>query len=272
MTSYLDLSGLLSVQSAYLTSLNPQNPVDQSKLADMNQQLSILNNNYTAANVSGTQVLTNQDKVNAIVLAEKQRLELKKNDIDTALDGQKRAILLNDSFRKRYQEYTKMIIIIVITLVIFIGVIMLGRLLPIIPSFIIDISCVLVIAIGLVMSYLVYMNIVSRDKLNFDELSLSNPSVPSKSDIASSTLAAQSSGNLLGSINLGYCIGAACCSDASGTVWDPSQSMCVVKPADTTSVAMAPFTTIFLAQHQGDFHKKRISANSPNEFERYSKL
>ena len=276
MTSYLDLSGLLLVQSNYLNSLNTGNDADQAKLTDIHDKLKILNDNYNSANTSSAQVLTNQDKVNDIVLAEKKRLELKKNDIDTAMDGQNRAVLLNNSFRKRYQEYTKMVIVVVITLVVFIGLVLLGRLLPIIPSFIIDLSCIIVITIGIIVCYLIYVNILARDKVNFDELNLSNPVILSASDIAKSTAAAQASGNLLGSINLGYCVGAACCSDASGTVWDMSQSMCVVKPAVTTSVASdaskAPFTSIFVSQIEGDFKKKIINANSPNEFEQYARI
>lgn len=276
MTSYLDLSGLLLVQSNYLNSLTTGNDADQAKLTDIHDKLKILNDNYNSANTSSTQVLTNQDKVNDIVLAEKKRLEVKKNDIDTAMVGQNRAILLNNSFRKRYQEYTKMVIVVVITLVVFIGLVLLGRYLPIIPSFIIDLSCIIVITIGIIVCYLIYVNILARDKVNFDELSLSNPAILSASDIAKSTAAAQASGNLLGSINLGYCVGAACCSDASGTVWDMSQSMCVVKPAVTTTAAssasVAPFTSIFVSQIEGDFKKKIINANSPNEFEQYARI
>lgn len=272
MSSYLDLSGLLLVQSNYLNSLNSGTDDDQAKLTDIHDKLKILNDNYNTANVSSTQVLTNQDKVNEIVLSEKQRLEMKKNDVDTALSGQKRAILLNDSFRKRYQEYTKMVIVVIISLAVFIGIVMIGRVLPIIPSFIIDLLCVIVIAIGVIICYLIYVNIQSRDKVNFDELSLTNPSIPSASDIAKSTAAAQASGNLLGSINLGTCVGAACCSDASGTVWDMSQSMCVQKSIIPSTTGTSGFTTLFLSQKQGDFNKIKISANSPYEFENYMRI
>ena len=261
MPSYLDLSGLLLVQSKYLGAT----PSDQT-LNDLSKKLGDLNDAYSRANASSTQVLTDQEAVNDILLKEKKRLELKKNDIETAFESQKRGVLLNDSFRKRYQEYTKMVVVVIITLVVFVGLIMIGRLLPIIPSFIIDLSCIITITIGIIVCYLMYTNIQARDKINFDELSLSNPVVLSKSDIASQTAAARSSGNLLGSINLGECVGAACCSDASGTVWDMSQSMCVVKTTPSQ------FTTIFSSQIQGDFNKVKISANTPNEFENYARI
>lgn len=265
MTSYLDLSGVLLAQSNYLSTLNSGSDADVAKLNNINTSLSTVLNNWNTANQSSTQVLTNQDAVNDIVKTELNRLQLKKNDIDTALEGQKRGIQLNDSYRKRFQYYTKMVGIIVICLLIFIGLITLGRFFPIIPSFIIDIACVLTIAAGVVVTYFVYLDIQSRDKTNFDELNLENPGLLSTDDIKRKTAAAASSGNLLGSINLGYCVGAACCSDASGTVWDASQSMCVTKP--TTS-----FTTMFVSQQLGDLSRKNISANSPNEFERYAKI
>jgi len=158
-----------------------------------------------------------------------------------------------------------MVGIIVLCLLIFIGLIMLGKFVPVIPSFIIDIACILTIIVGIFATYFIYLDVQSRDKTNFDELDLQNPGLLSTDDIKRKTAAAASNGNLLGSINLGYCIGAACCSDASGTVWDASQSMCVTKP--TTS-----FTTMSVSQQLGDLSKTNISANTPNEFERYAKI
>ena len=91
--------------------------------------------------------------------------------------------------------------------------------------------CVIIIIIGLLLCYYIYLDIESRDKVNFDELNLGNPSLLSPNDIARKQQSAGKNGDLLGSINLGYCVGAACCCDASGTVWDSNQSMCVVKPS-----------------------------------------
>ena len=261
--SYLDLSGLLLAQSNYLSTISSGSNADQAKLTAINNNLGTVLANWNTANRSSAQVLTKQDAVNDIVNTELTRLQTKKNNIDTALEGQKRGIQLNDSYRKRFQYYTKIVVIIIVCLAIFIGLVMLGRLVPVIPSFLIDILCVITVASGIVATYFVYLDIQSRDKTNFDELSLKNPGLLSTDDIKRKTATAAANGDLLGSVNLGYCVGAACCSDASGTVWDASQSMCVTKP--TTN-----FTTMFVSQQLGDLSNKNISANSPYEFEKYS--
>jgi hypothetical protein len=264
MTSYLDLSGLLLAQSNYLTSLNAGTDADISKLKAIDASLGMLLSNWNKANRSSTQVVTNQDKVNSIVQTELTRLQTKKGDIDTAMEGQKRSIQLNDSYRKRFQYYTKMVVIVIVCLAIFVGLILLGRYVPVIPSFVIDILCVLTVAAGIVYTYLVYLDIQSRDMTNFDELNLQNPSLLSTSDIQKKTAKAAGSGDLLGSVNFGTCVGASCCSDASGTVWDSSQSMCVVKP--TTS-----FTTMYVSQQMGDL-SKTPQANAPYEYANYAKI
>jgi hypothetical protein len=264
MTSYLDLSGLLLAQSNYLTSLNSGSDADISKLRAIDASLGMLLSNWNRANQSSTQVVTNQDKVNSIVQTELTRLQTKKGDIDTAMEGQKRSIQLNDSYRKRFQHYTKMVMIVIVCLAIFVGLILVGRYFPVIPSFVIDILCVLTVSTGIVYTYLIYLDIQSRAKTNFDELSLQNPSLLSTSDIQKKTANAAGNGDLLGSVNFGTCVGSACCSDASGTVWDASQSMCVVKP--TTS-----FTTMFVSQQLGDL-SKTPKANAPYEYTQYAKV
>ena len=49
-----------------------------------------------------------------IIDDEKQRLNEKKQNVDNALSGQQRLITMNNSYRLRYTEYTKMIVIITI--------------------------------------------------------------------------------------------------------------------------------------------------------------
>jgi hypothetical protein len=229
--AYIDLSGLLLTQSNYLNAINTGNADDNGKLTDIQTKLTQLNNDYNKANISSAQILTHQDMVNNIITQEKNRLQLKQEEINLELEGKKRGILMNDSYRKRYQEYTKITIIIVVSLLLCIGLAFLGKTFPFLPSGILTLLCAIIIFIALLLCYFIYYDILSRDRVNFDELNLGNPSLLSPNDIARKQQVAGKQGNLLSSINLGYCVGAACCSDASGTVWDSTQSMCVVKPA-----------------------------------------
>ena len=264
-TSYLDISGLLLAQANYLQTLNENGAADSGRVNAISTGLNNVLNSWTAANRSGTAVLTSQDKVNTIVNDELQRLQTKKSNIDNALVGQQRSIQLNDSYRKRFQYYTKMVVVVIVCLAIFIGAIMLGKMFPIIPSFIIDILCIIIVATGVIATYFIYIDIQSRDKNDFDKLDLNNPNILSPEDIKRKTLDAQRQGDLLGSVNLGQCVGAACCNDASGTVWSPERSVCVSKPTPA-------FTTMVISQTAGDLSRTQVSANSPYEFEKYAKV
>lgn len=257
--AYIDLSGLLSTQSNYLNSINTGNADDNAKLTDIQTKLTQLNNDYNNANISSAQILTHQDMVNNIVTQEKNRLKLKQDEINLELEGKKRGILMNDSYRKRYQEYTKITIIIVVSLVLCIALAVLGKTFPFIPSGILTLLCVIIIIIGLLLCYFIYSDISSRDKVNFDELNLGNPSLLSPNDIARKQQVAGKQGNLLSSINLGYCVGASCCSDASGTVWDSTQSMCVVKPS-----VISASTTIASPIVSTPMADSTVSTTTPN--------
>lgn len=298
--TYIDLSGLLLTQSNYLSAINTGNADDNAKLTDIQAKLTQLNNDYNKANLSSAQILTQQDVVNNIVIDEKRRLKLKQDEINVELEGKKRGILMNDSYRKRYQEYTKMTTIVIVSLLLCIGLAFLGKVFPFLPSGILTLLCVIIIVVGILLCYYIYSDISSRDKVNFDELNLGNPSLLSPNDIARKQQVAGKQGKLLDSINLGYCVGAACCSDASGTVWDSKQSMCVVKPSiiSPTPVISAPmagsmgstagstllgktvpgstipgsiaqFTTINQAQRSGDLI---VNSNYPDEFDKYGKV
>jgi hypothetical protein len=66
--------------------------------------------------------------------------------------------------------------------------------------------------------------ISSRDKMDFDKIATTSPKILSTSEIAAQLKENQTSGDILGSLNLGGCIGSSCCD--TGTVWDISGQMC----------------------------------------------
>jgi hypothetical protein len=144
-----------------------------------------------------------------------------------------------------------------------------GKYVPVILSFLISLLIAIDILVVIFMCYFIYLDIQKRDPLHFNELNLSGPAILSPDQIKDSTAKAQASGDLLGSINLGQCIGVSCCSD--GTVWDASNSYCV--PGTTSSdAAKSGFTTISVAYKIGDLKKDFVKPLSPNEFEQYSKV
>lgn len=191
----------------------------------------------------------------------KTSLNTQKSIVDATLVGQKRAVLLTDSSAKRTTQYTKIIIVVVIALVVSILLSVLSSFLPFIPSFVIDVIQITIIAVAIIYGFLLYNDAQNRDKINYDELATPTITVPSEMDISANMIKARASGDLLGSVNLGTCVGFNCCSP--GTTWDQGNSVCM--PGNTITSA---FTTISFAQKQGDI--KPFMINTPNEFDKYA--
>jgi hypothetical protein len=75
-----------------------------------------LDNYYNAFLNQGNQntvVLSDQAKVAEILNIENERLQEKKKNVDIAYSSRMRAAMLNENYRLRYTEYTKIIILFV---------------------------------------------------------------------------------------------------------------------------------------------------------------
>jgi hypothetical protein len=293
--SAIDLSGLFQIQSQYLLpNLNPSDPTAAPVINGIQQQLNSLNTSFNQANISADNILDHQTEMLNIVNTEMDRLNSKKQAVDTALDGKKRGVQLNESYRLRYQEYTKMVVVIVITLALFILISSLSRVFPFIPSFVFEFLSIIVIAGGLFSIYYIYINILSRSPTNFNELNIPGPKTDTPAEKAAAQEAAARSGNLLGSINLNQCIGSSCCS--TGTIWDSGNTLCIPDPTyrlpgtaasataltgsavatgtSAASGARSNFTTISIAYELGELAPNKmakVKAISPNEYENYGK-
>jgi hypothetical protein len=269
---YIDLSGPIQAQGNYLKTLSSQtnDPNLTSKVTNIQTGLDQLNADFTKANATSSQVLDNQQKMMDIVDTEKSRLLQKKQNIDNALDGRRRAALLNESYRQRYFQYLKMIIAFVITLVIYVILVLLSRTFTFIPSVVFDLIYVLLFAAGFFTIYFMYLDVASRDKMYFDQIDLDGPSILSPDQISKDAKDSEKSGNLLGTINLSSCIGNNCCS--TGTVWDASNSVCVIPSSllenaivtaatSTASTSTSGFTTLSTVYYLSD----KAKPNSPSE-------
>ena len=230
---YVDLNGLLQLQSQYLTGLkaNPEDTALTGKVSELQSQLQNLYTGYGSAIGSGNAVLDHQTAMAGIVDTENARLMAKKQNIDNALVGRKRATMLNESYRQRYARYTDMLVTTVITLVVFLGIVVLGRYFTFIPSFVFDLLSIVVVIVGVFTCYFIYLDIARRDKMNFDELNVDGPLIVDPETIKKNAAAEGKKGNLLGSINIGGCVGASCCSAEPGkeTEWDPDYAVCAPK-------------------------------------------
>jgi uncharacterized membrane protein YgcG len=284
--STVDSTGVLLAQQNYLNSIKNQatTPETAASTASAKAMLNNIYNNYGQADQYSSQVLTNQKQVSDIVSTELTRLQQKKQSIDTALVTRERVAELNDSYRLRYIEYTKMIAIVVLALVIFIAARMAGKYFPAIPSIVIDIVYIFLFCGTCILLYNQMAYIQNRDVLYFDRLNLNGPNMKSAAQIANDKKAAGLSGNLLDSINIGACIGETCCS--TGTYWDASNSVCAPGTGSSSSQGSGSsssqgsgssssqgsdgFSTLNASFYVGNTFSP--SANSPFEFTDYTKI
>ena len=239
---------------------------------------------YNSLNTAGTNIstavpqinaaLTNQSQVLGILTNETNRLNAKRDSINNAVQGQNRILALNESYRARYADYISILVIFITCFFIVIALSILSNAYPIIPSVIVTIITIIVILVGIYMGYSKYLDISTRDYLNHNELNIPPPVILSQAEAAAKQQAALNSGNLLGGMNVGICVGELCC--AEGTVWNAESATCTVPGTTPTS----GFTTMNRENFDGKINllpqqitgNLSISPNSPNEFSQYSIL
>jgi len=187
-----------------------------------------------------TNALSKQKDVLDIVSAESERLNSKKAVIDQASLNQKRIIFFNDNSRKIYAAYIKIIVTFAITL----AIVYILRVLyfnSLIPEFVLTLSIIIALSIGLIIMYNYFAAIRSRDPYNFDELKLDPPSTPNPN----ATVAVNDSNLLFG--GMVGCIGAQCCTPATnetaGTMWNSVKGKCEYANALAPTVTTVPSST-----------------------------
>jgi hypothetical protein len=275
-SGYFDLSGLFQLNQAYLVDISngytSENP-DQTtaKLQNLKTNLATLGTAYQNANSSASAVLAQQSKMQAIVNTEQGRLDNKKNALANTKTTQERVMELNDSNRKKMIEYTKILLIFVAALFIFFVLQKLNAWFPQIPDWIVDYSAILIFSTAAIYSLVIYIKMQGHEPTNFDQIYMPPPRLLTPSQQAAQQAEAARSGNLLGTVNLGQCAGAACC--ASGTYWDVSSGMCVLtRPTADNFEPMFPDPAVLHIPIPSDarfYVSGGAGANEPNEFKNY---
>jgi len=271
MPDYTNLPDLLSIEKDYLNDLQGKtnDPTVSGIVGSLSTKLNTLKDDYGRALQNNNATLTQQDQVNQILQTENTRLTDKQASVQQALDGQKRIVSLNDSFRLKYAEYIKMLLVIVIALVIWVILSKLNRI-GLLPDVIYTILIILVLVIPGFICYFIYLDILGRDRMNFNELNIPPPNKLTPDEIRKQKEAAAKDGDLLGSINFGGCVGSECCSD--GTKWDEGNSVCFGNSlAFGRSTTFSGFSTISVSYKNGEFLPP-TTPNSPDEFTQYSKV
>ena len=203
-------------------------------------------------------------KIDTVLINESSRLLAKKDQIDKATYNQTRLQGFNESFRKRYAFYNSIMVYIVIILLIYLGIVLLKRYVPIIPESLLDIITVILFAVAIIYTVMKLNELYSRDNMNFDKINYSGGNMISPEELAKKKQQAADSGDLSAysaAANANKCIGQACC--ATGTTWSESLNQCGNISGFTN--INEPFTSSILVNGS-------VSPYCPSEFDSYGKI
>lgn len=188
---HFDLNNMLKLQQDYAVNLTkiPIDPAtntgNNNAINNLNSKLNSLYNNISNSQAASQAVIFKQQIINDILDTETNRLKDKKGNIDTAIQGQKRMISLNNNYQKRYAAYTRIAIAVVVGVLAYIFISKLMPLLPMIPQFVFYLAIIVVWGLILIFIYVTYADILRRDTMNFDEYSIPRPDkIPSESPAA----------------------------------------------------------------------------------------
>jgi hypothetical protein len=262
-TPYDELSGIFDVQKNYLYDLYSTVSPDALKPIDnLRGNLDAAYKAYQTAVPSADAVLDKQMDMYNIISNEAKRLVAKKNSVDSALYGQKRMAQFSDSYSKKYFAQIKILFIIIVVLLIYLGLNMLDSFIPF-PS---GVFMFIMIFICISAFFVIMVNvkdIMSRYNMDFDKLDLRAPS------------SMEITGNINGNtaavgLNSLSCVGEACCSgkNQSGPVWDSTNNKCIIGNNQSGFTLMSQET--FLEPNKNV--KGNVNPYEPSEINSYTKI
>ena len=187
------------------------------------------NMNGVLAESKVTHGLDLQGYLQSIVNIEDKRLNAQSTAIDDAYISKTRMMNLDDSYRKRYNQYLKIVIVVILSAFIVFGLYLIQGNFPVIPSIIIDMLAAITLTGALLLIlYILFFNIYIRDTVDYDELNpdylMGNFLIGSGNIIGSGSGSGIKSGVTSASTEKN-CVNDSCCDD--GTKWCPSSFQCI---------------------------------------------
>lgn len=129
---------------------------------------------------------TDATDVTDVIQREYTRLRAKKLEADAAISAQQRAVLLNESYKKRFSKYIEMVMVISIGLIVYLGIITINNKTGILSGWLFDILSGLFFGGLAIYCILIAQDISTRSVVNFDELDLP-PYVAPKAKVSAMT-------------------------------------------------------------------------------------
>ena len=262
--SYSDLSGIFYIQQQYLADLSALTQYGAGStgvnyMQYLGNNLTNVYNSYQQANPNAVAVLTGQNDMKTIIDNENARLNTKKASVDSALFGQKRMAHFSDSYSKKYFAQMKILFIIIIVILIYLGLTYLDNLIQV-PDSIFTFIMLVVGVFAVLVILLTIRDIRRRYNMDFDKLNLTSP--VSRKDLG------EIDGNVDGSL-FKICVGESCCPAGNnfGSKWDSSKARCLAIPVPGIK---SPFTLMSGSNMElFQNNNKQVSAYEPSEIGSY---
>jgi len=216
------------------------------------------------ADEKNKQLLLKQNEMKALVDDENARIQTNIQRVEDNLITKKRIVEFNENIRLRTEQYNEILFTFVLAMFLIIAIVIGLRMLPFLPEFISQGLVIIVGSAGLIKIFTIYSNMHERSHLNYNELDLDKPQIDTPEEVQQKQEAAAKSGDLLGSIDIGGCIGAACCDSSNNIVWNKTSRKCTYQ---------APFGNMngFVIERL-KYNKNIVSPNAPSEITTYSKV
>lgn len=231
LNTYLDLQKSYAIDLTQVSADSNTNTSGTNAINTLKTKLDTVYNSLGTGQTQAQSVLYKQKFINNILDTENARLVAKRDNIDTAINGQRRMIALNNNYQKRYAAYTKIAIAITVGVVLYFFMDKLKVLMPFIPEFIFYLLIIVILGIIFIYIIVVLNDIGRRELTNFDELHIPAPNVPAASPSAISPPSTSNSGGDGSSggssqSTTATCSGPQCCIDGQ-TTYDSVSNKCV---------------------------------------------
>lgn len=218
--SVFDVPNIVNLQKSLITNLSG----DNQAMNELALKVDGISDAVTTSNANILPTLTKQNDVDAVLEREKTRLLERKQAIDSAGVGQQRLIDLTRNATQRSRAINNIYIVGVVGLLLYLAVRFASGFLPELIS---DVLLIVVVSVTLLMMLKMYADLQRRNNMDFDSISLGEPSkMVGKSTPGSSSDSEGSAGaGLIESRIGGGCVKEACCPE--GTTYNEKYAICI---------------------------------------------
>ena len=262
--SYLNVEDVIKYDKDLLKSVSQVDGKDKEKTQKLNEKINDLSE--LVKNKNGENIILQQNALTHLVKEESDRLEAQRKSIEIAKESQERIITLNENSVKRHSEYLKIFALCVVEILFILFLSLLG-----IPSSIFMILSIITGSFVVIYASHIYISIISRDNIYFDELSSDAPIQASKNNVRkvdASGNTIDESGNSIGTIT---CSGNACCS--TSTMWEPKVQKCVKLKEGYSSIGDESIMIIKKNEKKSVLiDNKNVEAFHSSEYKNYSSV